>query len=136
MYQSAIKALAAAAVGHGTIDAPDARVFLDNPLCGDCVGMDVRVSQGRISALTHRVRGCLLCEAAASLIGKHAIGARIEDAEALEPHVAAMLETQAPPPAGWEELSAFAPVHGHASRYNCVRLPFAALAQALRAIVR
>jgi nitrogen fixation NifU-like protein len=31
----------------------------------------------------------------------------------------------------WPELAAFAPVHAHKSRHDCVLLPFAALTQAL-----
>ncbi len=31
----------------------------------------------------------------------------------------------------WPELEAFAPVHRHKSRHDCVLLPFAALTQAL-----
>jgi NifU-like protein involved in Fe-S cluster formation len=135
MYQAAIKALAHAEVGHGAIDAPDGRSFLDNPLCGDCVGMEVSVANGRISAVAHQVRGCLLCRAAASLIGKHAIGMRREEVDLLESRVGEMLEKQTPPPAGWNELTVFAPVHDHPSRYTCVKLPFAALSAAMRSVV-
>ena len=41
IYQQAIKSLAAEATGHGTLEAPSGRAFLDNPLCGDCVEMQV-----------------------------------------------------------------------------------------------
>ena len=133
IYQEAIKALANAATGHGALVAPDGRAFIDNPLCGDCVEMEVNVAGGVITALAHHVKGCLLCRAAASVIGKRAVGARPEEVEQISAGVSAMLEHQAPPPAGWHELSAFAPVHGHRSRYDCVRLPFQALLAALRA---
>ena len=133
IYQEAIKVLANAATGHGALVAPDGRAFIDNPLCGDCVEMEVNVAGSRIAALAHQVKGCLLCRAAASVIGKRAVGARAEEVEQISAGVSAMLEQQAPPPAGWHELSAFAPVHGHRSRYDCVRLPFQALLAALRA---
>ena len=133
IYQEAIKALANAATGHGALVAPDGRAFIDNPLCGDCVAMEVNVAGNRIAALAHQVKGCLLCRAAASVIGKRAVGARSEEVEQISAGVSAMLEREAPPPAGWHELSAFAPVHGHRSRYDCVRLPFQALLAALRA---
>jgi len=132
MYHEAIKAFAVAAVGHGALPSPDGRAFLDNPLCGDCVEMQVNLSAGRITAVAHQVRGCLLCRAAASVIGKHAVGANFEAIERISAGVSEMLEKQAPPPAGWEELSAFAPVHEHRSRYRCVQLPFEALVAALR----
>ena len=132
IYHEAIKALATAAIGHGALAAPDGRAFLDNPLCGDCVEMQVNLSDGRVVALAHEVKGCLLCRAAASVIGKLAVGANPQEIERISVGVSAMLEKQALPPAGWEELGAFAPVHDHRSRYRCVELPFQALLAALR----
>jgi nitrogen fixation NifU-like protein len=134
IYHEAIKALADAAVGQGTLDRPDAVAFIDNPLCGDCVEMQVSLREGHIDALAHKVRGCLLCRAAASAIGKHALGADRAGIERIGAAVTAMLEQQAAPPAGWDELLVFAPVHGHPSRYGCVQLPFRALLQALDSV--
>ncbi len=133
IYQQAILELANAATGHGTLPAPDAHAFLDNPLCGDRVEMQVKLSGGRITALAHEVQGCLLCRAAASVIGKRAVGATLSDVETIGAAVSAMLEKQAAPSSCWEELAAFTPVHGHRSRYRCVQLPFEALSSALRA---
>ena len=132
IYHDAIKTLANDAVGHGALPQPDARAFLDNPLCGDCVEMQVTLDAGAITALAHHVRGCLLCRAAASAIGKRAIGATLEDVERISAAVTDLLQKQTPAPKGWEELAVFAPVHGHASRYQCVQLPFQALIAALR----
>jgi len=133
IYQEAIKALATAATGEGALAAPDGQALVDNPLCGDRVEMAVRLSGGRIAALAHQVKGCLLCRAAAAAIGRHAHGASADEVEGVARGVAEMLEKQAPPPAGWPALDAFAPVHGHRSRYRCVQLPFEALLAALRA---
>jgi nitrogen fixation protein NifU and related proteins len=131
IYQQAIKSLAADAVGHGALEAPTGRSLVDNPLCGDRVEMQVLLSSGRIAALAHQVKGCLLCRAAASVIGKRAIGAARGDIERVAAGVAEVLRSQAAPPAGWDELSVFTPVHGHPSRYRCVQLPFEALAAAM-----
>lgn len=133
LYQEAIKALAAAGTGHGRLDAPDARALLDNPLCGDRVEIEVKLSAGRIAALAHRVKGCLLCRAAAAAIGQRATGASAEEIERLAAQLTEMIERLGPPPEGWPELAAFAPVHGHRSRYGCVLLPFESLLVALRA---
>jgi len=133
IYHEAINALATAAIGHGTLASPDGRAFIDNPLCGDRVEMEVNLAQGRVAALAHQVKGCLLCRAAASVIGKHAAGANSEEIERISIGVSEMLEKQAPPPADWQELAAFVPVHGHRSRYGCVQLPFRTLLAALRA---
>ena len=133
IYHDAIKALATAAVGEGTLASPDGRTLVDNPLCGDRVEMEVALSDGRVAALAHQVRGCLLCRAAASVIGKHAAGASLQDVERISAGVSEMLEKQAPPPAAWKDLEAFLPVHGHRSRYRCVQLPFEAVIAAMRA---
>lgn len=132
LYQEAIKALAAAGTGRGRLEAPDARALLDNPLCGDRVEIEVKLSGGRIEALAHSVRGCLLCCAAAAAIGQRAIGASVAEIELVAEQLNEMLERSGPPPQGWPELAAFAPVHGHRSRYGCVLLPFNALLAALR----
>jgi nitrogen fixation NifU-like protein len=131
IYQQAIKTLAADASGHGTLEAPSGRALADNPLCGDRVEMQVALANGRIAALAHQVKGCLLCRAAASVIGKRAIGADRDEVERIGAAVAAMLGSQSEHPPGWDELSVFAPVHGHPSRYRCVQLPFEALAAAM-----
>jgi len=133
IYHEAIKALAIAAVGHGALASPDGRALVDNPLCGDRVEMEINLLDSRVAALAHQVKGCLLCRAAASIIGKHAVGAGRGEIERISIGVSEMLEKQAPPPAGWRELDAFVPVHGHRSRYRCVLLPFEALLAALRA---
>ncbi len=131
LYQQAIKSLAQAATGHGKLDSPDGAVLLDNPLCGDRVEMEVELADGRIAALAHRVKGCLLCQAAASAIGARALGAKLDDVERVSAQVSEMMERQGPVPEGWRELAAFAPVHGHRSRYGCVLLPFRALVDAM-----
>jgi len=132
LYQQAIKSLAQGATGHGRLEAPDAVALADNPLCGDRVEMEVELVAGRIAALAHRVKGCLLCRAAASAIGARATGARLDDIERVAAQLSAMLEQQAAAPQGWPELDAFAPVHGHRSRYGCVLLPFRALLEAMK----
>lgn len=136
LYREAIKALAAAGEGQGRLDAPDARVMLDNPLCGDRVEIDVQLSAGRIAAIAHSVKGCLLCRAAAAVIGQRARGACAEEIERVAAQLSEMLEHSGPPPDGWPELAAFAPVHDHRSRYGCVLLPFNTLIAALHSCER
>lgn len=133
MYHRAIQTLAQEAVGAGRLEAPTGSAFLDNPLCGDSVDMQVELRDARIAAVGHKVRGCLLCQAAASLIGRRAVGSSLPEIERVTNDVGAFLRTDAPVPAGWDELDLFTPVRGHASRYSCVELPFRALVSALQA---
>jgi NifU-like protein involved in Fe-S cluster formation len=134
LYQEAIVSAARRACGSGRLHAPDASVDLDNPLCGDRVSMDVRVGDGRLRGIAHRVRGCLLCEAAASIIAANAVGETAENLTRVQDAVAGALtdgfaDTNLP----WPELSVFAPVARHRSRHRCVTLAFEALARALAA---
>ena len=131
LYQKELLRHAAAAVGHGRLEAPDGTITLDNPLCGDRVTLDVRVRSGRISEISHVVRACLLCQASASMIGAHAVGetmARIGD---IMEAVGRMLKEGVPlSDEVWPDLSAFTPVAAHKSRHQCVLLPFEALIKA------
>ena len=130
LYQQALLDLAKAAHGAGTLPSPDGEALRDSPLCGDRVRLQVALEGGRIKALAHDVKGCLLCRAAASLVGLHGLGLDTAEAEALRGQVAATLAGSEPPP-GWPELALFAPVRPHRNRHGCVLLPFEALCAAL-----
>jgi nitrogen fixation NifU-like protein len=131
LYQEAIKDYARADHGHGRLDGAVASVRLDNPLCGDRISLQVRLDAGRIVAIGHETKGCLLCRAAASLLGKRAPGLDGQGFAAATAALEAILEQGRPPPGDWPELGMFAPAGAHASRHKCVLLPFRALAQAI-----
>jgi nitrogen fixation NifU-like protein len=137
LYHQAILDLARQATGHGRLEAPQVSVRVDNPLCGDRVTLDLDMADGRVSTLRHQVRGCLLCQAAATVIGARAPGqsaaALRENAERLRRLIVdgAGAADGAAIQGLWPELAAFAPVHRHKSRHECVLLPFTALGRAL-----
>ena len=74
LYHRAILDLARQAGGTPRLEAPDASVTVDNPLCGDRVTLDLTLADGRVGAIGHKVRGCLLCQAAAAVIAARAPG--------------------------------------------------------------
>ena len=141
LYHEALVRLAREAVGAGALPppargtAPDVgrgSATVDNPLCGDRVTMEVRVEGGRIAALAHRVRGCVLCEASASLLGRAAVGLGTAEVEAARGALAALLREGTPaPPRPLAGLEVFAPTRAVPSRHSCVLLPFDALGAAL-----
>jgi NifU-like protein involved in Fe-S cluster formation len=138
LYHEAIVAAARRACGDGQLDAPDACAEVDNPLCGDRVRMQVKVEDGRLTAIAHRVRGCLLCEAAASIIAVNAIGATRADLLGIQTVLADALANRFahdsnPGRLVWPDLDMFAPVARHRSRHRCVMLAFEALERALAA---
>jgi len=131
LYQDAIKQFARAAHGHGELDKATGEAKLDNPLCGDRVRMQVVLDAGRIVAIAHETKGCLLCRAAASLLGARAVGQDAATVEAVSGELDAMLKGAAPVPAAWPELAMFVPARAHPSRHRCVLLPFRALQAAI-----
>jgi nitrogen fixation NifU-like protein len=133
MYQTDLLRLAAEATGAGRISNPDASVTADNPLCGDRITLDVKLAGGAVSALGHEVKACVLCQAAAAVIGRHAVGTAPGALRDTAAAVARILRPDGQPatPSAWPELAAFQPVAGHKSRHACVLLPFRALTQAL-----
>ena len=132
LYHARLVGLAREAAGAGTLERPDASATLDSPLCGDEVTVHVKLAEGRVVALAHRVRGCVLCQAAASVIGRAAPGATPGDIRAARARLADMLERGGPAPEGrFADLSAFKPAAAVPSRRGCVLLPFDALEQAL-----
>ena len=133
LYQDAIVAQAKRASRAGRLETPDATITLDNPLCGDRVTIDVRLDDGRIVDLAQRVRGCLLCEASASVVGANAVGQTGNDIAAAQRDTRAMLEGGTASTARWPGLEAFTPVSSYKSRHACVLLPFEALLEAVKA---
>ena len=132
LYQRRILDLAQTAVASGQLDENDARVDLDNPLCGDRVRIDIRKNLDRIDALAHMVRGCVLCQAAASIIGSNAVGSTKAEISEIHASLSAMLSGNGELPEGrWQELRALLPVREFKSRHTCVLLPFDALGKAL-----
>src|SRR5205823_3965982 len=54
-----------------------------NPLCGDLVGMDFRVRDGRIEDVKFHGRGCAISQASASLMTERLKGLSLEEARTI-----------------------------------------------------
>jgi nitrogen fixation protein NifU and related proteins len=133
LYHDAILALACGREGAGRLPEPDVSVTIDNPLCGDRATIDLALDGGgKVAALSHRIRGCALCEAAAAAISRHAAGLDVPALDAASAATDAVLRGEAPPAGSWPEIALFAPVAPHRSRHRCVTLPFEAVRDALR----
>lgn len=131
-YHDTIIAEAKAGHGAGRLEAPDRTLTCDNPLCGDRVTLDLDLTHGKVAAVAHRTRGCLLTQAAASLLARHAVGLDGADARRALADLQALLQGEAMAP-GWPDLAMFAPVAAVRSRHECVLLPFRALERLLAA---
>lgn len=130
LYQKAIVDLARDSSAAGTLPDATASVTRDNPLCGDRVTLQATFDKdGRIAALRHQTRGCLLCEAAAATVGRHAVGMGAEDARRIDGAVRDFLRNGGVSPGDWGEVAAFEPVRSKRSRHDCVILAFDALSE-------
>jgi nitrogen fixation NifU-like protein len=68
---------------HGTIEDADVSAEGVNPLCGDQLAIDLKISDGRIEAIRFHGRGCSISQAATSMLTELAEGKTVEEAAAL-----------------------------------------------------
>ncbi|TMC14607.1 MAG: SUF system NifU family Fe-S cluster assembly protein [Chloroflexi bacterium] len=64
----------------GRLEAPTLSHEEDNPLCGDVVGIDLKVSDGQIEDVRFHGRGCAISQASASLLTERIKGQSLDDA--------------------------------------------------------
>jgi nitrogen fixation NifU-like protein len=68
----------------GELDPHDLDAHEVNPLCGDELGVQIRVADGRIADLRFNGTGCAISQASASIASEELIGMPVEDAAALD----------------------------------------------------
>jgi nitrogen fixation NifU-like protein len=133
LYHKALVERAREGFGKGRLPEATSSATVDNPLCGDRVTLDLTVKDGRIAAIGHHVRGCLLCEAAAATIAEFCRGTGKDDLEAISQAARKLMAEGGALEPRWQCLEIFRPVHGAKSRRDCVLLPFEALKRAASA---
>lgn len=126
LYQNNLLKLAALAIKSGNLKKNDATATLSNPLCGDQVSFDIRLKGQRVDDLAHRVKGCVLCQASASMISDKSVGFSLANLQDSLSSIKLILSNEKPE-TQWDELAWFKPVASHKSRHNCVLLPFQTL---------
>lgn len=131
LYRKELLRLAADATGAGWLKQPHGSATVHNPACGDRVTVDVRLEDGRIAALAHDTRACVLTQASAAILGAEARGLDRAALKVLADEVAAMLKGGEAPRAPFQAYGAFEGVAGHKGRHTCVLLPLEAALKAL-----
>ena len=129
LYSKAILRLAADAHGAGHLPGPHVSATAHNSTCGDKVTVDLSVgADGRVTAMAHDTKACVLAQASASVLGQSLNGAARDDVEKLANDIATMLVTKsAPPAAPFDAYSAFEGAVEHRTRHRCVLLPVEAV---------
>ena len=126
LYDQAIIAEAKSKTGAGRLEAPTITAECDNPLCGDRIALDLAIADGRITDVAHKTRGCLLTQAAASLLARHVKDTPAHEARELRAAMSDFLQGTDD-----ERFAILTPVRNAKSRWDCVTLPFQALSDAI-----
>ena len=131
LYKPALLRLAADATGAGRLSVPCGTATAFNPACGDKVTVDVAVEDGRITAIAHDTKACVLTQASAAILGSDIEGLTHEEVLGLHAAVNSMLTGGDPPSAPFDTYSIFDGVADHRNRHRCVLLPIEAVLSAL-----
>jgi NifU-like protein involved in Fe-S cluster formation len=139
VYNQQILALAADIPLRGRLPEPQGSAQLRAKLCGSTVTVDVALEGETIAAFAQEVRACALGQASSSIMGRHAIGASLEELKRVREGVRRMLTEGAPPPQEprWPELALLEPIRDFKSRHASTMLTFDATVEAAeKAIAR
>jgi NifU-like protein involved in Fe-S cluster formation len=133
LYSAKILKAAANMSRAGRLAHPDASVEKVSKLCGSRITVDVRLEDGRIVDYAQDVKACALGQAAAAIMGEHAVGASVEEIESAREALRAMLKQGGSPPEGrFADLAMLAPVKDYPPRHVSTMLAFEATAEACR----
>jgi nitrogen fixation protein NifU and related proteins len=67
----------------GELDSHDLEFHDHNPLCGDELGVHIKVEDGKIADLRFHGQGCAISQAAASIASEELIGMPVDDVSKL-----------------------------------------------------
>jgi NifU-like protein involved in Fe-S cluster formation len=133
LYTAKILKAAANMPRAGRLAHPDASAEKVSKLCGSRVLVDVVLQDGRIADYAQEVKACALGQAAAAIMGEHAIGASVQEIESARDALRAMLKAGGPPPEGrFADLAMLAPVKDYPPRHASTLLAFEATVEACR----
>jgi NifU-like protein involved in Fe-S cluster formation len=130
-YTTDVLRLAAEANGAGRLQPPCVSHTEHNPACGDRTTFDLRVEDGRISAVAQDTRACVLTQASASVLGAGLTGTDRAALLRLREAVQTMLNGGPAPGEPFVRYRHLADVAAHAGRHRCVLLPIDAALKAL-----
>jgi NifU-like protein involved in Fe-S cluster formation len=131
LYSQRILALAADIPHHERLADPQVSARKRSPLCGSTVTVDLRLTDGRISAFGQDVKACALGQAAAAVLGRNVIGATREQIARARDQLRAMLKENGPvPDAPFDELEVLLPARDYKNRHASILLALEATLEA------
>lgn len=129
-YTTDVLRLAAEANGAGRLPAPCNSHMEQNPVCGDRTTVDLHLSGGRITAMAHETKACVLTQASASILGEVLPGHSTGELMRLRGDVEAMLKGGDVPGGDFARYRHLADVARLPARHRCVLLPIDAALKA------
>ena len=133
LYSARILSLAANLPHSGRLPAPDGTGERTAKLCGSKAIVDVTLdADGHIVDFAQDVRACALGQAAASVVGEHAIGASRDEIASARDALLAMLKSGGQGPDGrFEALRVLKPVADYPARHASTAVAIEATLEAV-----
>lgn len=132
LYHPRILELAGDIPNLGRLDAPDGASTKVSRVCGSVVTVEVKLKDGRVSAIAVHPKACALGQAAAAVLAANAVGAATGEVRAAREALRAMLKEGGSPPGGrfWE-LRHLEGVRHYPPRHASTMLAFDAAVEAI-----
>jgi NifU-like protein involved in Fe-S cluster formation len=132
LYHPRILELAADMPHVGRLDAPHGAATKVSRICGSVVSVELRLAEGKVSAIAVHPKACALGQAATGVLAMNAIGSTPAEIRDARDGLRAMLKDGAPPPTGrfWE-LRHLEGVRDYPARHTSTMLAFDAAVDAL-----
>ena len=132
LYTKDVLRLAAEARGAGRLPEPHGTHTERNPACSDRSTVDLTVENGRVVAMAHDTKACVLAQASASILAALP-GRTYDDLVKLKAEVAEMFESRNPPAEPFARYAVLNDVASYPARQKCVLLPIEAALKAFEA---
>ena len=132
IYSRRILELAADIPHLGRLADPHASATARSKLCGSTVTVDVKLDGGVVTAFAHDVKACALGQASSSIMGRHVVGATIEELRDVRETATRLLKAGGAAPEGkWEDLKVLEPLRDYKARHASILLTFDAVVEAI-----
>jgi NifU-like protein involved in Fe-S cluster formation len=133
IYSKDILRLAADLPHAGRLELPHGTGERTAKLCGSRAIVDVKIGRGTVvEHFAHDVKACALGQAAASIVGTHAVGTDLTEARAARDAMRDMLKSGGEGPAGrFEGLRILKPVADYPARHASTMVGIEALCDAI-----
>jgi nitrogen fixation protein NifU and related proteins len=136
LYQELILQHYRSPKNRGALENPDVEIAMNNPVCGDEITLQLRVSDGVVEAARFSGHGCSISQASASMMTHQLTGKTLEEARRISARFTEMMHgtAGAATDSSLGDLRALAGVAKFPVRIKCALLPWNAFAEADRSL--